>query len=656
MLLSSTTSRADAAPESTDPPLEVKVVAEPKEPGEQQLRAKEVAQMPGAFGDPFRAIESMPGVVPVFSGVPYFYVRGAPPSSNGFVIDGVTIPLLFHLGAGPSVLAPGLVDEVSFHPSVAPVSLGRYDGGFVSARTRGPAMEPHLEGMVRPYEIGLLAETPVGDADVLIGGRYGNPTPIVKVFQSNADLQYGDYQARVGYRLSRVDRVSVFAFGALDRLVADDRLVEDVRFHRVDLRWDHAFDDGGDMRLAVTLANDESRIGDLLNQTDMLTTTTMKGVGARFTYDRVLAPSVRLRAGADAWFMRYANTTTSVGYEIAEAHDETPIGAYADLVLTPAKGVEIIPGVRIDRYLATEDEQKFTTPIASGLHTPTTAYPAVNDVGVDPRLRVKLDLGDGFSWVSAVGVAHQGPQYAAPFPGVQLSSTSTKLQESFQLAEGIEAVLPEKIFASLTAFRSVARNVRDIVFACSDPGATGATGGPVFGRTFQGGELSCGQGDEGNVTSHGLELLVRRDLSKRVGGMIAYTLSRSVRDDGSPTRYDRTHVLSTILSVALGRGWRAGGRFSYQSGRTMRASYPASDGSARIDFDRRLPPFHRVDVRLEKRWHVGEEGHVALVFEVLNATLQKEPTAYVNCTSPTQCDVRSIGPLTIPSVGLEGSF
>lgn len=46
---------------------------------------------------PSRRREAMPGVTPVASGVPYFFVRGAPPGNVGYFVDGVRVPLL--LGA-----------------------------------------------------------------------------------------------------------------------------------------------------------------------------------------------------------------------------------------------------------------------------------------------------------------------------------------------------------------------------------------------------------------------------------------------------------------------------------------------------------------------------------------------------------------------------
>src|SRR5262249_15464020 len=48
------------------------------------LTRTEVRQIPGVFGDPFRAIEVMPGVTPIVSGLPFFFVRGAPPGNVGY--------------------------------------------------------------------------------------------------------------------------------------------------------------------------------------------------------------------------------------------------------------------------------------------------------------------------------------------------------------------------------------------------------------------------------------------------------------------------------------------------------------------------------------------------------------------------------------------
>ncbi|MEO6417887.1 MAG: hypothetical protein ABIP39_00670, partial [Polyangiaceae bacterium] len=88
----------------------------------------------------------------------------------------------------------------------------------------------------------------------------------------------------------------------------------------------------------------------------------------------------------------------------------------------------------------------------------------------------------------------------------------------------------------------------------------------------------------------------------------------------------------------------------------------------------RLPGFYRIDVRIEKAWRVGKKGRIAFVIEGLNVTLNKEASD-VTCTPAMgnngfgligqkvpaglpldKCTVQEVGPVTIPSIGLEGSF
>jgi hypothetical protein len=76
------------------------------------------------------------------------------------------------------------------------------------------------------------------------------------------------------------------------------------------------------------------------------------------------------------------------------------------------------------------------------------------------------------------------------------------------------------------------------------------------------------------------------------------------------------------------------------------------------------PPFYRVDVRLEKRWPFAKDGFIAFVAEVQNLTLRKEVTPFgLDCMGTggpqggtTQCRHPSVGPITLPSVGVQASF
>jgi hypothetical protein len=184
--------------------------------------------------------------------------------------------------------------------------------------------------------------------------------------------------------------------------------------------------------------------------------------------------------------------------------------------------------------------------------------------------------------------------------------------------------------------------------------------------------------------AYGVELLLRRSFSERFTVWISYTLSRSERqarpyfsDVPSMTiasEYDRTHVLSAIASYDFGKGWRAGARVFAYSGRPYLAT---SLGVPVLPYNTdRLPGFFRVDGRIEKSWLIGAHDRIAIVLEGVNLTLAKETVSaqcgpgqqmtqsYVNGSPPRvlaatprdPCTFDTIGPITIPSIGVEGSF
>jgi hypothetical protein len=70
----------------------------------------------------------------------------------------------------------------------------------------------------------------------------------------------------------------------------------------------------------------------------------------------------------------------------------------------------------------------------------------------------------------------------------------------------------------------------------------------------------------------------------------------------------------------------------------------------------RTPPFFRLDLRIEKRW-MKTWGHISVIAEWLNVLLQKE-TLGLTCDNAgtTSCTPAVIGPITIPSLGVEAAF
>jgi hypothetical protein len=195
--------------------------------------------------------------------------------------------------------------------------------------------------------------------------------------------------------------------------------------------------------------------------------------------------------------------------------------------------------------------------------------------------------------------------------------------------------LPEDIQASLSVFRAA-------YFKALDP--IGGARDFTIDRTVL--------ERRSTVSAAGLELELRRPLTRRIGGFVSYTLSRSeqsLNGEKSVSGFDRPHVVQAALSYDFGRGIRAGARGVAYSG----VPELNLEGSPHFTTRRRGRPYFRVDLRGEKRFRFGETGFVSIVAEVLNATSTRE---VVRLDCGEVCVERVAGPVVLPSIGVEAGF
>jgi hypothetical protein len=239
----------------------------------------------------------------------------------------------------------------------------------------------------------------------------------------------------------------------------------------------------------------------------------------------------------------------------------------------------------------------------------------------------------------ALGLAHQPPSFVIPIPGFQVGGLRGGLQRAVQASSGFELDLPEDLTLSLIAFDNVFLNMADPLGTLRN--SANESDWELVERRALGSTL-------------GVELMLRRPLTRKLGGFLSYTLSRSTRMFGreqAVATFDRTHVLNLVLGYDLGKNWRAGSRFVFYTGFPRMQGFfrPADD-----DERSRTPAFWRIDLRLEKRWLLGGRKWWAFVFEIMNATLNRE-VVQLGCDE-FSCDEETIGPVTIPSIGVEAAF
>jgi hypothetical protein len=577
----------------------------------------EAREIPGTFGDPLRAVESTPGVTPVFSGVPFFFVRGAPPGNVGFFLDGVKVPLLYHAVLGPSVVHPALIDHVDMYRGAPSAQFGRYAGAIINAETRPGLSRLGGEANIRIFDAGGLVETPFasGKGHALVGGRYSY-TALAASLLTNADLEYWDYQTRADYAVGAHGRVGVFAFGAYDRFSAKDGTIQrgaGTQFHRVDFRYDHETA-RTQSRLAVTLGYDrtDSTSGALRDRLIAARSLTRHRLTRELSFDFGGDISI------DAFRLNIDETTAEAADigALFPARTDITGGGFAELSWSPQDWVTVAPGVRADGYRI-EDK--------------TAA-------SVDPRLSATFRPNRTIYTTYTVGLMHQAPNFVPQLPAAQVGTLEGGLQRSISASSTIGARLPFDFTTAVTGYRVA-------FFDLLDP----------IGRENNLSLDSSSLQHRERGSSTGLEFELRRPMTRRVGGFLACTFSRTDRSSGtreSLSAYDRPIVLQGALGLDLGRNFRAGARVAYYSG------LPAREQRERFGVTeyyysgtRRTDGFFRADLRLEKRWPILGRGYWAVVAEMLNATMSREFTSR-KCYS-SHCKDEVSGPIAIPSIGVE---
>lgn len=607
-------------PSSAEPVTEIVVWGKLEEPGARTFNRAEVRNLPGAFDDPLRSIEVMPGVTPIATFVPLFFIRGAPPGNVGFFIDEIRVPLLYHAFLGPSVIHPALIKRVDLFGGPMPARLGRYAGAAVEATLVEPdaaqrAFPYQGEANVRLLDAGAYVEAPWADGRgyAVIAGRYSYTGLLLSLLSQDQDIAYWDYQALVGYRLGQRDTLSVFGFGAYD-FAGDTRSGElgGTEFHRVDLRWDHEFSSRTRSRVAFTWGRDRTRS----NQ--------------GFISDDVLAGRARiehrgrqavLRGGGDFSVDRYgldidpAVSNPLLFPTLFPERTDLTVGAWADAVLWPEGRVTVTPGVRADLYQSLG----------------RTA------VGVDPRVTATYRLTDSVRTVHGVGVAHQTPNFVPQVPGAQVGGLPGGLQRSLHASSAVELDLPGRMSSSIGAFVNSTDRMSD----------------PIgMSQTFAIDEESGERRAFGKAA--GLELYLKKPLTDRFGGLVSYTYSRATRSFGAIRTipgYERPHVLNVAASYDFGNQLRLSGKFVFASGVPGRRATASSDYVFNED---RSMPFVRLDLKLSKRWVESPNFWWGLYGEVVNATHGVQVVRRI--CGESGCRDEGPGAITVPSLGIEAAW
>jgi TonB family protein len=672
----------EPAPPKVEPPppttagvIDVTVRGEvpPRDLVKRTLTQREIDRIPGTRGDALRSIQTLPGVARVPGDLGLLIVRGSAPFDTVTFIDGTPVPLIYHFGGLASVVPTELVERIDFYPGNFSARFGRAQGAVIDAGLRSPRTDGKLAGyhglaQIDLIDARLLAEGPIPLTDkwsFAAAGRRSHVDAVLSAVAGSAGggvVQapvYYDYQFMLEYGASRAERFRVAFFGSDDsfELVvppteANPTLSGNFEFHtafqRLQMRyWNTDLPSGG--RFSALLAGGRDAVELSLGQAFLLLE--VFSLSGRLEVSQPLARGVVVNGGMDLFhgdvdIQLRAPTQVGGGNPMAsrpfraesiERGFSFP-ATYAELEISPNERSRIVPGVRFDYY------------------------DTIDRVDVSPRFNARYDFLPSFPRTTGkvgVGIYKQPPQYQEMVP--PLGNEKLRTNHSIHYGIGLEQEITRQLEASGEFFF---KQLDDQVDLEVDPRGQGT----VF----------YDNGTRGYAV--GGEFLLKYKPDERFFGWLAYTISRSVRQDRPWSDevlvdFDQPHILSVLGSYELGWGFSFGARFRLVSGNITTPIVcdrdEASCDPTRLDGlyhgfsgrylimprsreEERLPTFHQLDVRVDKKWEF-ELWKLSLYLDVQNVYNHQniEGISYNFNYSGRQF---ATGLPIFPSFGLRGEF
>jgi TonB family protein len=633
-----------------------------KEVSRTTLTVAQIEKVPGTFGDVLAVVRNLPGVARTSLASGDIVVRGSSPEDTQVFIDSVNVPIIYHFGGLRSVVPLGMLEGIDFYPGNFSSYYGRATGGIVDVTLKD--LKPEKFGGdldVNLFDASLYLEAPITDkAAIAVGARRsyidtvlgavvpsGTPANIVTA------PRYYDYQFLGVVRPTRAHELKLFFFGSDDKLkvlfdnptnfnpdLTSGDASTSTTFYRavIEYKWVPDARVENDLKLSGGRNWVYAGLGDQL-YVDLNTY-----VGQiRDTLRVELSDAFAVRGGID-----YLLSLTDARFKVPVLTKEGEVsgmpnldtvrftdangtvfhsvGAFAEAEVKAFDRLLLVPGVRFD-YFSRLDE--------------TT---------LQPRLTARLALGDRWTLKGGVGLYKQEPSFDET--DAVFGNPALHLESAVHTSVGAEFRPIERFLIDATVFY---KDLRDLV------SRTDAT-------TTRDGETVPLNYDNGGVgRAYGLELLVRRDLTDHFSGWLSYTLSRSERRDTGSSSYrlfdwDQTHIFTVLGTYELPRNWSIGARFRLVSGKlyTPRtgAVYSVDDGVYQPIYgkpnSKRMPPFHQLDLRLDKKW-IYDNWVLTAYLDVQNVYNHANPEGYSYNYDYSQKSVRQGLPI-IPVIGIEGEF
>lgn len=612
------------------------------------IQSEEMETIPGNVSDPLRALQNLPGAVTASDFMAGLYVRGGGPQDNVYLLDNMPLPYPFHFGGILSTLNQNAIDSAELYTGGFGARLGESTSAALEIRTRTPRLDRWTaETNLSMIFMDGYVEGPLGSkSSMFLAGRrsfYDLILPRLVDTPFTTFPAFADYQMKYWLQPTVHHQIIILLFGSWDK---SSLLLQDDANFEIDRRiqGEYNFDSSGSIqglkwtasfpswKLDTTISRSTNffnfeghQLGDIGSRLSMAT------IREDFQWDYL--PTQRLALGTESrWFFLPISGTFFAVTDEEQNDLQSLWGTFAKV-----KTDKTVTGFSQQFYIENTSsmiEEKIT--LSTGLRSQFLR--ANQERTYAPRISVLWKIVSGLNVFASWGKYFRSPE--PKYVDSDIGNSNLVSEKALSYSAGMEI---KKSGWSLRA-ETYRKYISQIIVSNA-------------ANRF----LNSGEGQ-----SYGIELLLRRRITKSISGWLAYTASRSLRRRDSlsalaPSDYDQPHVLTLVASHRLSSSWRWGLKWRHTTGNPFTPSlgpgynfiqgwYPLPG----LKNSGRLPDYHRLDLSLTYKKSFSRSV-LSVTLQVLNFYNRKNIQAYIY-------DVSAVERLTIyqipflPYIGFGLSF
>ncbi len=584
----------------------------------QTLNAEDVRRAPGVQEDIVRAVALLPGVSVTQAGRNDLIVRGGAPFENLFIVDNIEVPNINHFGSqgstgGPlSIINIDFVREANFAAGGFQTRYGDRLSSLTNITLRNGNEEVFGgELNLSATGFGIIGEGPIGDkGSYLFSVRRSYLDLIFKAAGFSFIPEYWDVQTKINYRLDESNSLTFLAIGAINTVSfnnddAEDKskneriLAPEQNQYFSGLTWKSLFKDGyASVTLGRTFTNFDSRQRDS-TLTDIFRNTSSEGENSiRADIFIQLSPQTEIIFGNTAKFaslLKYdllvpenlRRDNAGIGRALDTTTDFTALrnAMYATLTSKLTDNISATLGARFDYYDFLESKAYFS-----------------------PRVGLSYATHDNGSINITAGRYYQPPQYIW-LVGDASNGKNLKALQADQVIAGYELKLTSALKLQIEGYYKRYENYPARVYR---PQAVLSPSGfdDVFNDIPFGLEPIV---NSGTGYARGFEIFVQKKLDEiPLYGLISISVNETrfkaldgIERAGS---FDSRYVGNIAVGYRFNEEWEISSKFRIASGLPTTPFITTGDKIGSLDFSRfnegdRLPTFHALDIRIDKRWN-----------------------------------------------------